>query len=167
MVRTSYRLAAVIGGISLTVGCVMLAVLEPAHGLAWATTGSFVIGIGMGFCITAFVVSIQARQRRLGSARRGNFVVHVHADRRAVGRSGRVRAVLNFDLYRRAPEAGDLVNRLLDPGLRRSLAAGELAYLSDVIAASLHLVFVLACVAAAVTLVVAWAFRRRSVRPGP
>ena len=110
----------------------------------------------MGFCITAFVVSIQASvdwdQRGVATS---SFMFM-----RIVGQSvgGAVfGAVLNFDLYRRAPEAGDLVNRLLNPGLRRGLAAGELAYLSDVIAASLHLVFVLACVAAAVTLVVAWA----------
>ena len=156
MVRTSYRLAAVIGGISLVIGSVVLAALEPEHGLAWATTGSFVIGIGMGFCITAFVVSIQASvdwdQRGVATS---SFMFM-----RIVGQSVGAAvfgAVLNFDLYRRAPEAGDLVNRLLNPGLRRDLAAGELAYLSDVIAASLHLVFVLACVAAAVTLVVAWA----------
>jgi hypothetical protein len=49
------------------------------------------------------------------------------------------------------------VNRLLNPGLRRSLGTAELASLSDAIASSLHLVFVLACVAAAVTLVLAWA----------
>src|SRR5207244_7648825 len=65
-------------------------------------------------------------------------------------------AVLNFDLYRRAPEAADLVNRLLNPGLRHGLGSTELAYLSDAIASSLHLVFVLACIAAAVTLVLAW-----------
>ena len=156
MVRTSYRLAAVIGGISLVVGCVMLAALEPARGLAWATTGSFVIGIGMGFCITAFVVSIQAsvdwNQRGVATS---SFMFM-----RIVGQSVGAAvfgAVLNFDLYRRAPEAGDLVNRLLNPGLRRTLGTAELASLSDAIASSLHLVFVLACVAAAVTLVLAWA----------
>jgi len=156
MVRTSYRLAAVIGGISLVVGCVMLAALEPARGLAWATTGSFVIGIGMGFCITAFVVSIQAsvdwNQRGVATS---SFMFM-----RIVGQSVGAAvfgAVLNFDLYRHAPEAGDLVNRLLNPGLRRSLGTAELASLSDAIASSLHPVFVLACVAAAVTLVLAWA----------
>jgi EmrB/QacA subfamily drug resistance transporter len=156
MVRTSYRLAAVIGGISLVVGCVMLAALEPSRGLAWATTGSFVIGIGMGFCITAFVVSIQAsvdwNQRGVATS---SFMFM-----RIVGQSVGAAvfgAVLNFDLYRRAPEAGDLVNRLLNPGLRRSLGTAELASLSDAIASSLHLVFVLACVAAVVTLVLAWA----------
>jgi EmrB/QacA subfamily drug resistance transporter len=156
MVRTSYRLAAVIGGISLFIGSVMLAALEPAYGLAWATTGSLVVGIGMGFCITAFVVSIQAS---VGWSERG-VATSSFMFMRIVGQSVGAAvfgAVLNFDLYRRAPEAGDLVNRLLNPGLRRSLGAGELTYLSDAIASSLQLVFLLACVAAAVTLVLAWA----------
>ncbi|MBV8524538.1 MAG: MFS transporter, partial [Acetobacteraceae bacterium] len=60
MVRTSYRLTAVVGGLALVVGALMLAALDPTRGMAWAATGSFVIGIGMGFCNTAFVVSIQA-----------------------------------------------------------------------------------------------------------
>ena len=156
IVRTSYRLAAVIGGLSLIAGSVMLAALEPSRGLAWAIAGSFVIGIGMGFCNTAFVVSIQAsvdwNQRGVATS---SFMFM-----RIVGQSvGAVvfGAVLNFDLYRRAPEAADLVNRLLNPGLRRGLGSAELAYLSDAIASSLHLVFVLACVAAVVTLVLAWA----------
>src|ERR1700730_2969637 len=156
IVRTSYRLAAVIGGLSLIAGSVMLAALEPARGLAWATTGSFVIGIGMGFCNTAFVVSIQAsvdwNQRGVATS---SFMFM-----RIVGQSvgaALFGAVLNFDLYRRAPEAGDLVNRLLNPGLRRSLGTSELQHLSDAIASSLHLVFVIACFAAAVTLVLACA----------
>jgi len=55
------------------------------------------------------------------------------------------------------PPASDLVNRLLNPGLRRSLGTAQLAHLSDAIASSLHLVFVIACLAAAVTLVLACA----------
>jgi multidrug resistance protein len=101
IVRTSYRLAAVIGGLSLIAGSVMLAALEPARGLAWATTGSFVIGIGMGFCNTAFVVSIQAsvdwNQRGVATS---SFMFM-----RIVGQSVGAAvfgAVLNFDLYRRA-----------------------------------------------------------------
>ncbi len=156
MVRTSYRLTAVIGGISLVVGSVMLAALEPARGLAWATAGSFVVGIGMGFCITAFVVSIQASVdwNQRGVATASFMFMRIVGQSVGAAVSG---AVLNFDLYRRAPESGNLVNRLLNPGSRRSLGAAELAYLSDAIASSLQLVFLLACVAAAVTLVLAWA----------
>jgi hypothetical protein len=64
-------------------------------------------------------------------------------------------AVLNFGLSRHAPEAGDLVNRLLDPGLRRSLGAVELAQLGKAIASSLHLVYIISGFAALITLALA------------
>ena len=156
MVRTSYRLAAVIGGLFLVSGSLLLVGLDPARGLAWVVAASFVIGIGMGFCNTAFVVSIQAgvdwNERGVATS----ALMFMRIVGQSVGAAA-FGAVLNFDLYRRAPEAGDLLNRLLNPNLRRYLGANELAYLSNVIASSLHLVFALAFVAAAATLVLSWA----------
>ena len=54
-------------------------------------------------------------------------------------------------------KAGDLVNRLLDPGLRRSLGSAELAHLGQAIASSIHLVYIIAGLAAVVTLALACA----------
>jgi EmrB/QacA subfamily drug resistance transporter len=154
MVRTTYRLVAVIGGLSLVAGSLVLATLEPESGLAWAATGSFVIGIGMGFCNTAFVVSIQAS---VGWAERG-VATSSYMFMRIVGQSVGAAVfgvVLNFGLSRHAPEAGDLVNRLLDPGLRHSLGAVELAQLGQGIASSLNLVYIISGFAALTTLALA------------
>jgi len=156
MVRTSYRLVAVIGGLSLVAGSLLLATLEPGRGLAWAAAGSFVIGIGMGFCNTAFVVSIQAS---VGWSERG-VATSSYMFMRIVGQSAGAAvfgAVLNFGLSRHAPEAGDLVNRLLDPALRHSLNSHELTQLGQAIASSLHLVYVIAGLAAVITLALACA----------
>jgi EmrB/QacA subfamily drug resistance transporter len=156
MVRTSYRLAAIIGGLSLVAGSLLLAVLEPGSGLAWAATGSFVIGIGMGFCNTAFVVAIQAS---VGWKARG-VATSSYMFMRIVGQSVGAAVfgtVLNFGFSRYAPEAGDLVNWLLDPGLRHSLGSAELAHLSQAIASSIHLVYIIAGPAAVVTLALACA----------
>ena len=156
MVRTSYRLVAVIGGLALVVGSLLLILLDPGRSLAWAAFGSFVIGIGMGFCNTAFVVSIQAS---VGRAERG-VATSSYMFMRIVGQSVGAAvfgAVLNFGLYRHAPEAGDLVNRLLDPGLRHSLGQAELARLGGAIASSLHPVYVIAGLAAIVTFALACA----------
>ena len=156
MVRTSYRLVAVIGGLALVAGSLSLILLDPGRALAWAATGSFVIGIGMGFCNTAFVVSIQAS---VGRAERG-VATSSYMFLRIVGQSVGAAvfgAVLNFGLYRHAPEAGDLVNRLLDPGLRHSLGQAELARLGGAIASSLHPVYVIAGLAAIVTFALACA----------
>ena len=60
MVRTTYRLTAVLGTLALMAGCGTLITLTPERGVPWATTGSLLIGIGMGLCNTTFVVSIQA-----------------------------------------------------------------------------------------------------------
>jgi len=156
MVRTSYRLVAVIGGMALVAGSLLLILLEPGRTLAWAATGSFVIGIGMGFCNTAFVVSIQAS---VGRAERG-VATSSYMFMRIVGQSVGAAvfgAVLNFGLSRHAPQAGDLINRLLDPALRHSLGSAELVQLGEAIASSLHLVYIIAGLAAVVTLCVAGA----------
>jgi len=156
MVRTSYRLVAVIGGLSLVTGSLLLATLDPGRGFSWAATGSFVIGIGMGFCNTAFVVSIQAS---VGWSERG-VATSSYMFMRIAGQSVGAAvfgAVLNFGLSRHAPRAGDLINRLLDPGLRHSLGSAELVQLSDAIASSLHLVYILAGLAALITLALACA----------
>jgi len=156
MVRTSYRRAAVIGGLSLVAGALLLVALDPLRGLAWAVAGSFVIGIGMGFCNTAFVVAIQAS---VGWTERG-VATSSYMFMRIVGQSVGAAvfgAVLNFGLHSRAPEAADSVNRLLDPGLRHSLSTAELAHLSNAIASSLQLVYIIAGLAAVVTLALACA----------
>jgi EmrB/QacA subfamily drug resistance transporter len=156
MVRTSYRLVAGIGGLALVAGSSLLILLDPGRALAWAAAGSFVIGIGMGFCNTAFVVSIQAS---VGRAERG-VATSSYMFMRIVGQSVGAAvfgAVLNFGLYRHAPEAGDLVNRLLDPGLRHSLGQTELAHLGNAIASSLHPVYVISGLAAIVTFALACA----------
>jgi hypothetical protein len=60
MMRTSYRLAASIGGVFLIAGTLVLTTLGPVSGLFLAGAGSLLIGTGMGFCNTAFLVSTQA-----------------------------------------------------------------------------------------------------------
>jgi len=156
MVRTSYRLTAVIGGLSLVAGALLLIALDPSRGLAWAIAGSFVIGIGMGFCNTAFVVAIQASVGWTGRGVATSSYMFMRIVGQSVG-AAVFGAVLNFGLHSRAPEAADSVNRLLDPGLRHSLATAELARLSNAIASSLHLVYIIAGLAALVTLVLACA----------
>jgi EmrB/QacA subfamily drug resistance transporter len=154
MVRTSYRLAAVIGGLALVAGSLLLIELEPGRGVAWATMAAFVIGIGMGFCNTAFIVSIQASVDWSARGTATSSLMFMRIVGQSVG-AAVFGAVLNFSLSRHAPEAGDMVNRLLDPRLRHSLGTAELAQLSDAIASSLHLVFIISGLATVVTLILA------------
>ena len=49
MIRTSYRLAAGVGGLCLVAGSLVLMTLDPSATLLWAGTGALLNGIGMGF----------------------------------------------------------------------------------------------------------------------
>ena len=48
MVRTTYRLTAVLGALALIAGSAVLIALTPERGVVWASAGSLLIGIGMG-----------------------------------------------------------------------------------------------------------------------
>ena len=113
MIRTSYRLAATVGGAFLIAGTLVLSTLSPASGLLWAGTGSLLIGTGMGFCNTAFLVSTQAS---VGWNERGmatSSIMFMRIVGNSVG-AAVFGAVLNFGINRRIPEAGDAVNHLLE-----------------------------------------------------
>jgi hypothetical protein len=75
-------------------------------------------------------------------------------------------AILNFGVSRHIPEAGDAVNRLLQPAARHGLGAAEIARLSDAIGAGLHNVYLVAGLVAVVSLVWRLPCRRSSARPG-
>jgi EmrB/QacA subfamily drug resistance transporter len=143
MVRTSYRLAAILGALSLLAGSVVLVGLTPARGVAWATAGSLVIGVGMGLCNTAFIVSIQAAVpwNKRGAATSSCLFLRFIGQ--AVGAAS-FGAVLNATILRRAPEAVPMVDRLLEPTLRQTLEPAQQLWLSDLVAAGLHSAYWLA-----------------------
>ena len=154
MIRTSYRLVAVLGGISLSVGCAMLATLTPADGPVWAAFGSLVIGIGMGFCSTVFIVSIQASVpwRQRGAATSSSMFMRFVGQ--SVGAAG-CGAVLNATMLHLDPSAAHAVERLLDAPVRRAMAPQELAHLTYVMARSLQNAYLLATGFAVLTLLIA------------
>jgi len=152
MVRTSYRAAAVAGGSMLVLGSAVLAMLEPSRGPLWAGAGALLIGIGMGYCNTAFLVSIQAsvewRERGVATS----SVLFMRTVGQSLGAS-LFGALFNVGLYGRFPDVGDAVDRLMKPALRRSLGAAELARLTEAIAGALHLVYLICGLLALLALV--------------
>ena len=152
MIRTSYRLAATIGGVGLVAGSFVLMTLDPASALIRAAAGALLLGIGMGFCNTAFIVSIQAS---VGWNERG-MATSSAMFMRIVGQSVGAAvfgAILNFGIYRRLPEAGEVVNRLMAPAARQTLGATEIARLAEAVGASLHVVYIIAGLVAIISLV--------------
>jgi EmrB/QacA subfamily drug resistance transporter len=160
MIRTSYRLAAGIGGVCLVAGSLVLITLDPSDSLLWAGTGALLNGIGMGFCNTAFIVSTQAS---VGWNERGmatSSMMFMRMVGSAVG-AAVFGAIVNFGIHRQLPEAGDAVNRLMQPAARQMLDAGELARLTEAIASSVHVVYVIAGLVAVVSLLLALALPAR------
>jgi EmrB/QacA subfamily drug resistance transporter len=152
MVRTSYRLAAVLGAVALLAGCLLLVTLTPARGPVWATVGSLVIGIGMGLSNTTFIVAIQAAVpwHQRGAATSSCMFLRFLGQSVGTAAFG---AVLNLTLRHRAPDLIGQADRLLDPSHRGELALAALARLTDAMAAGLHNDYLLACVLAVLTLV--------------
>jgi hypothetical protein len=151
MIRTSYRVAASIGGLSLVIGAVMLTLLEPDGGWLWPATAGFVMGIGMGFCNTTFLVAIQANvafhERGLGTSSQ----MFMRMIGQSIGAAA-FGAIINLGVDRLLPGSGNLVNRMLDPATRAGLGSDNLARLSEAVGIAAHDAFLLAVVLAAGTL---------------
>lgn len=150
MVRTSYRLVAVLGGVALLAGCALLVALTPARGPWWATLGSLVIGIGMGMCNTAYIVSIQAAVPWAQRGAATSSCLFLRFIGQSVGAAS-FGAVLNVTLLHRAPALAGLADQLLDPARRQTLAPPVLDRLTEAIAAGLHNDYLLACLLALLT----------------
>jgi EmrB/QacA subfamily drug resistance transporter len=154
MARTSYRLTAVWGGMALSMGSGMLLLLRPVDGPVLAAVASFIIGIGMGFCSTTFIVSVQAAVpwRQRGAATSSTMFLRFVGQ--SVGAAG-CGAVLNTSILHLDPAAAAEVDRLLESASRAALAPGIVAHLTDVMSWSLHNAYGLAFGFGLLTLLVA------------
>ncbi len=143
MIRTSYRVTAMLGGLSLVAGALALVALEPPRGLAWAHAGAMLIGLGMGLGNTTFLVSVQAS---VGWGERG-VATSSTMFMRIVGQAAGAAvfgAILNLGVHRYAPEAANVINRLMAPALRASFDPAEIARLTGAVATALHEVYLAA-----------------------
>ena len=155
MVRTTYRLVAILGGIALVLGCAILVAVPPEDGPIPAAFGSFVIGIGMGFVMSVFIVAIQASvpwgQR--GAATSSTMFLRFMGQ--VIGVSG-CGAVLNATILRMDPGAGRAMDRMLDPSTRAALPPVDVAHLTSIVTSGLHNAWLLACFFSVLVLVLAF-----------
>ncbi len=140
LVRITYRSMAIFGGALLVLGALMLVALNPERGPGWAFASGGLIGFGIGFCNTTFLVAAQnaVPWNQRGAATSGNiFMRQVGASFGAAVLGG----VINWSLARRILEGREAIDRLMDPVQRAGLPAADLARLTDAIAASLTTVY--------------------------
>ena len=143
MVRTTYRLVAIIGALALVCGCAILIAAPPSAGPIPAALGSFIIGIGMGFCMSVFIVAIQAAVpwAQRGAATSSTMFLRFMGQVMGVSLCG---AVLNATILRLDPLAGRAMDRMLDPVSRAKLPPAEVEHLTSVITTGLHNAWLLA-----------------------
>jgi EmrB/QacA subfamily drug resistance transporter len=148
MVRTTYRATGIIGALALLAGCAVLIGMTPASGPIWAGIGASAVGVGMGFCNTTFIVSVQAHAswRERGAATSTSMFMRMVGQSLGAAVSG---AVLDWGLPRDAVGA---VDRLLNLSERAEIPAMELTRLVNAVAGSLRNVYVMAALLALTTL---------------
>lgn len=159
MIRTSYRLTAAIGGANLVAGCAVLVGLGPDGGVLWPAAGSLLLGIGMGFCNTTFLVAIQGAVEVTERGVATGSQMFMRMIGMSVG-AALYGAILNAGVHRQMPGAGAKVNQLLESAARQHLGAEQLARLADAVAASAYDAFLVALAIAAATLALNLRFPR-------
>jgi EmrB/QacA subfamily drug resistance transporter len=145
IVRRGYRPAILVGGCCLLVGGVLLlAVTRDSH-LALLLTLLTLIGLGMGFSNSAFIISLQ---NAVSWSQRG-VATATNQFSRTIGGSVGVAvmgAVLNSRWRSTAAGLGGgtvrRANTLLDPDQRAALPADTLASMQDALATALHGVYI-------------------------
>jgi MFS family permease len=111
MIRTNYRISAMLGGTMLALGSGVLAAMTPASGAAWATAGAFMVGIGMGCCNTTYLVSVQgaAVVRERGAATASNMFMRIVGQATGAALFG---ALVNAGVTQHTPEPAALASAL-------------------------------------------------------
>jgi hypothetical protein len=155
LVRVTYRAMAIFGGVLLVLGALMLTALDPARGPIWAFASGGLIGFGIGFSNTTFLVAAQnaVPWHQRGAATSGNLFMRQFGASLGAAILG---GVMNWQLAARIPEGSEAIDRLMDPGLRAAMAPAEVMRLSAATAASLTTVYGVVAIFAVLSLALAF-----------
>ncbi len=154
LLRISYRKSSSLGSTVLIAGSIMMAFLNPSLGALWAIGSAFVVGLGMGLTNMGFFVGIQSS---VDWHQRG-VVTSSFNYTRIIGQSigaAVFGGIVNAALAGQVETGSDVVSRLLEPALRRTMSAAELTPVMDAFSGALHHIYEINVVLALLTL--AWA----------
>ncbi|MBM6617621.1 MDR family MFS transporter [Bacillus suaedaesalsae] len=147
LLTIGFRTTSIIGGVSLILGSIVFATMSPESGPIWAAFGSFLLGVGMGFTTTSFIVSIQStvewKQRGIATAT-NMFMRNLGSTIGAALLGG----ILNSSLISHLRSNGledsmdlDATNVLLNAEERNQLSESVRGVLQDGLTSSLHSVY--------------------------
>lgn len=143
LLRVGYKLMVVLGMIFQVAAALMMLSLDITTSHYFVLAVSFVMGLGLGFCSTAFIVFVQSavEWRRRGVATAAVQFMRTLGSTVGVAVTG---AVLNALLAGMAVATGNTasttatINRLMDPLQRHLIPAGQVAPLREALAGALH-----------------------------
>lgn len=173
--RIGHRGTAMLGTFFTFLSGCILAAMDP-NSPAWLLgVGSFIMGMGLGFSQTTYIVTVQSRVawNRRGVATSSNMFNRILGSTVWVALLG---GILNQRLQRALAHLPDLrgtgvpanagldvVNLLLDPGTRETISPPLLAQLQAALAHGIHGVFVAVFVTGAAAFVLTYNLPRRAL----
>jgi MFS family permease len=152
--RTSYRRIATLGALALVAGAVMLIALTPARGPVWAAAGAVLIGVGMGFCNTTFMVSVQTSVAwaQRGAATSSTMFLRFLGQSLGAALFG---AVLSASLRGHAADAARALDHLMDLRWRAAVGSADLARLVDATSIAMRHAYLVTTTLAGLALIIA------------
>jgi EmrB/QacA subfamily drug resistance transporter len=157
MIRTSFRFSAIIGGVAIVVGSMILVAMTPSSGAIWAGVGASAIGLGLGFCNTTYLVAVQSAAAKAdrGAATSSNLFMRTVGQ--AVG-AALFGAVINFGISYYDPQLGSVAERLMDPTIRIGFHDQELLRLTSTLSLALRNVYVISALVGVALVLFGWRF---------
>lgn len=131
---------AAVGGVALVLGAALLFAMNLSRGPLWAGSAALLTGLGMGFGNSCRVLAAQSSVpwHERGIATSMGLFTRMRGQSVGAAMFG---GMLNLGLARSLPGAGDVVERLMEPGQRASLGAASIARLAQAVASLLHQVY--------------------------
>lgn len=152
MVYWPYRVTACAGSLAIMLGAALLLTLTPFSSLGHVIFGASIAGLGLGFCNTSWVVSVQAvvSYEQRGVATSASMFMRFLGQALGVSAAG---VVLTTAFHHALPGNPDPLGQLLgDHTLRSSLAGRQLA---ASVSRCFHGIFVMAELLGVITLIIA------------
>jgi EmrB/QacA subfamily drug resistance transporter len=156
----TYRTAIVAGGCVLIGGTVMMAMLDPTRGAAWAVGSTLLIGYGLGLANNTWGAAVQANVEWTERGIATSSIVFTRIIGQSLG-TAVYGGIVNAALARHMAGGGELVNRILEPSARRALPADIIAPVMQDFGLALHTVYSINVLLAVVVLGTAFGMPRR------
>ncbi|MDC3417342.1 MDR family MFS transporter [Aquibacillus salsiterrae] len=149
VLKIGFRKTALIGGFALLIGGLLFYFLTPSNGPLYVGFSSFVVGVGMGFSSTPFIVSIQASVdwKMRGVATSLNMFMRIIGSALGAAVLG---AILNLKMNEALSENGKKLDLeftvsntdiLLDKKMRNNLSPEAFDLLQQSLTEALHAVY--------------------------